>query len=157
MKQKKGIFDVFFEYNRTFFLARKTLNTTLKPEETKTVLHSFYGLFQPSLQPCKCLPICLRKQLLIAFKTKVSNWRGVSQILDITNHVENPFKTLTIGPQFRCKISSSIFNFQRYNAPPCMRDHFFRPVNLVIFDQTSFISPFLMVQQFTIALLLLHY
>lgn len=134
----------------------KFVYTTFKAEETKTDLYSFYDLLQPSLQPCKWMPVCLRKQPLIAFKAKVSNWRGVSQILDITNHVENPFKMLTIGPQFRCKISFSIFNFQRYNAPSCMRDHFFRPVDLVIFNETSFIFPFIMVQHFTNALLLLH-
>ena len=51
LKQKKVIFDIKFQYHRTFFLANidlKNSHTTLKNEATQTELYSF-RLLQPSL------------------------------------------------------------------------------------------------------------
>lgn len=92
LKQKSNFWYIKFQYYQIFFLANidlKNSHTTLKSEVTQTELYSF-GPLQPSSWPCKCPSICLGKQLLVALETKVSNWRGVVQILDIVTHKENP-------------------------------------------------------------------
>ena len=64
-------------------------------EKTKfNALLLFLRLLQPSLCSPECLPICFEKQLLIALRRKVSNWREVARILDITTQVENLCYTL---------------------------------------------------------------
>ena len=49
--------------------------------------------------------------MLIALETKVSNWGGVAQILEITTQVENPCYMLKSGSWFRGKIQDFVCHF----------------------------------------------
>lgn len=74
---------------RSTFVAQQMLNCTSLPLEhhrTRTELGIIFQL--TSLYPSKFAKIWVGKQLLIAWKAKVSNWRGIAQTLHIMTHVK---------------------------------------------------------------------